>query len=333
MKKKHSFSVLKKIASVLLAAMTILSVLMLSGCGTKATLDFKDLVTVKEINGINGSGYAVVIPDWDKAMALLGHLNSDSATSLLNTCEVNIENNGKLSNGDKLKVTVKTDENALKTAKVKAENTELEFDVSGLPVAIKESADFDANFDELKNLAEGKLNEEIARLTDESTDQWKGDVTKNDIAMALTNSTSVGSGIDVKIPKIENVEFTAAYIFNAAPDQVELDFQNNDYTYKSGQFFTVMLFTADASFTAKRDAAFLVSAIDMADTGKYIFAVCVKTPITSDGKITPNEVTMYKGGLSEESIIDDINKQYVYSIVDTDGTTKQKNIYDNVKVK
>lgn len=316
MKKNHSFSVLKKITSAILAAAALLSVLMLTGCGEKATLDFKELIGVKKISGVNGEGYAVLTTDTDKAMASLGHLNKDSAVSLLNSFKTQIKNeNGKLKNGDKLTVTVETDEKLLKDAKVKVTNTELSFDVSGLPVAVKAPGDLKGgNFDKIKALAEEKLNEEITRLTNPETPQNAGEVNKTEIARVLTNSSSVGSGIQITTPKIENVELKAAYMFNADPQKSYYsDNATYDYNYDDGQFFTVVLFTADASYTAYRAEGFFQDAIDQKGTGKYVFAVRLKTPIIGDnGEITSEEIKCLKGGKSEEEIIADLNNDYSY---------------------
>lgn len=319
MKKKHSFSVLNKIASAILAAAALLSVLMLTGCGEKVTLDFKELISIKKISGVNGEGYAVLETDTDKAMVSLGHLNEDSAVSLLNSFKTQIKSeNGKLKNGDKLTVTVETDEKLLKDAKVKVTNMELTFDVSGLPVAIKDPVDLEGgNFDKVKALAEEKLSEEIARLTNPETSQYQGEISKTEIARVITNSSSVGSGIEITIPKIENVGFTAAYMFNADPENPENRYYSDksgyNYNYGDGQFFTVVLFTADASYTAYREEGFLQSGIDQKGTGKYIFAVRLKTPLIGDNsEVTSEEIMCLKGGKSEEEIIANLNNDYSY---------------------
>lgn len=309
--KSRFFSALKRFLEVALAVATILSVLMLSGCGERATLDFSQIVTVTKYKGFNGEGAAVLDADRNKALAMLGNLNEATANAILESIEVIPQNDGSLSNGDKLTVVIKIDEQMLKNAKVKAKNTELTFDVSGLVTAIKSPKDLEGeNFEELKALAENKLNEEIKRLTNPEESQTGGGVSKNDIAIALTGSHSVDYSIDIKIPKIENVDFTAAYMFNADPDKSEFGKFNN-YNEREGQFFTVMLFTADASFTAKRDKGFIVSAIDIADTGKYIFAIKLKTPIIDlDGKLISEEVKLFAGGLTESDVINKLNESY-----------------------
>lgn len=307
-----------RIAAALLAVLTLFSVLMLSGCGERATLDFSQIVTVTRFKGVNGEGTAVIDADSNKALAMLGNLNEATANAILEDIEVIPQNDGSLSNGDKLTVVIKIDEQMLKNAKVKAKNTELTFDVSGLVTAIKTPAELnDKRLEELEKLAEGKLNEEIARLTNPEESQVGGGVSKNDIAKALTGSHSVDYGIDIKIPKIENVEFTAAYMYqiDRESEYGRYSFSDfDDYNTREGQFFTVMLFTADASFTAYREAGWFTSAIDLADTGKYVFAVRLKTPIIDlDGNAASEEIKLIGGGLSEQEIIAELNEDYYYS--------------------
>lgn len=308
---------MKKLAAALLAALALFAVLLLSGCGERATLDFSQIVTVSRYKGVDGEGRAVLDADSNKALAMLGSLNTATANAILEEIEVIPQNDGSLSNGDKLTVTVKIDEQMLKNAKVKAKNTVLTFDVSGLVTAIKAPADLnDKRFEELNSLAEGKINEEIARLTNPEESQFGGGVSKNDIAKALTNSSSVDYGIDIKIPKIENVEFAAAYMYqiDRESEYGRYSFSDfDDYNTREGQFFTIMLFAADASFTAKREAGWFTSAIDLADTGKYFFAVRLKTPIINqDGSVFSEEIKLIGGGLSEEEIIAGLNEDYYY---------------------
>ncbi len=305
----------KKFAAALLAVLTLFSVLMLSGCGERATLDFSQIVTVTRYKGVNGEGTAVIDADRNKALAMLGTLNEATASAILEDIEVLPQNDGSLSNGDKLTVVIKIDEQMLKNAKIKAKNTVLTFDVSGLVTAIKSPKDLEGeSFEELKSLAESKLNEEITRLINPEESQVGGGVSKNDIAIALTGSHSVDYGIDIKIPKIENVEFTAAYMYSVDPNSEYGEYiRFNDYNDREGQFFTTMLFTADASFTAYREAGWFTSAIDLADTGKYIFAVRLKTPIIDpDGNAVSEEIKLIGGGLSEEEIIAELDEDYYY---------------------
>lgn len=306
------------IAAALLAVLTLFSVLMLSGCGERATLDFSQIVTVTRFKGVNGEGTAVIDADSNKALAMLGNLNEATANAILEDIEVIPQNDGSLSNGDKLTVVIKIDEQMLKNAKVKAKNTALTFDVSGLVTAIKTPAELnDKRLEELEKLAESKLNEEIARLTNPEESQVGGGVSKNDIAKALTGSHSVDYGIDIKIPKIENVQFTATYMYqiDRESEYGRYSFSDfDDYNTREGQFFTVMLFTADASFTAYREAGWFTSAIDLADTGKYVFAVRLKTPIIDlDGNAASEEIKLIGGGLSEQEIIAELNEDYYYS--------------------
>jgi len=60
-------------------------------------------------------------------------MNMMSAASLVGSFKIDeVENNGELSNGDIITVTISTNDEALKNAKVSVKNTELQFTVSGL---------------------------------------------------------------------------------------------------------------------------------------------------------------------------------------------------------
>ncbi len=122
---------MKKIFLVLLALLTC--VFALGGCsGTKATIDFDKCVSVS-FSGFDGEGRAVINPDTGYVFSLLGDLNSLTATQLVASFTfADIENDGKLSNGDVVNVKVNTDDELLKNAKVAVKNTELSFTVSGL---------------------------------------------------------------------------------------------------------------------------------------------------------------------------------------------------------
>ncbi len=110
-----------------------LSLIVLSGCsGRKTTIDFEKCVDVS-FTGYNGEGTAYISPDSGYLFSLLGDMNMLSAAELVDSFTINPpENNGTLSNGDKVTVEIGTDKELLKNAKVAVKNTELSFTVSGL---------------------------------------------------------------------------------------------------------------------------------------------------------------------------------------------------------
>ncbi len=110
-----------------------LSLVVLSGCsGRKTTIDFEKCVDVS-FTGYNGEGTAYISPDSGYLFSLLGDMNMLSAAELVDSFTINPpENNGTLSNGDKVTVEIETDKELLKNAKVAVKNTELSFTVSGL---------------------------------------------------------------------------------------------------------------------------------------------------------------------------------------------------------
>lgn len=207
MKKKKLFSAVKKITSIMLVVAAMASVLMLSGCGERATIDFKEVISIKKINGVNGEGYAVLNADSDKVLAALGDMNESSARALMNSFDIQPENNGSLSNGGKLVITVNTDTKMLENANVKVTNTHFELDVSGLPTGIKNPEDLEGEvFENLKVLAKETLIK--------------------------------------KMPEIENIEFAAAYMFDYDPEKSSFGELYN-YDYMEGQFFTILMFSAN----------------------------------------------------------------------------------------
>ena len=122
MKSKFFFSVL----SVVVAGTC------LTACSSKPTIDFEQCVSV-DFNGYENEGNAIVRMDNDYILSLLGDMNTLSAASLVNSFSVGqVENNGELSNGDVITVTVDTNQTALDNAKVNVKNTELHFTVEGL---------------------------------------------------------------------------------------------------------------------------------------------------------------------------------------------------------
>ena len=143
MKKGFFLSVL--LLSVLAAALA------LSGCSSvKATVDFEKCVNM-EFSGFDGEGEARVKLDDAYALSLLGDMNMASAAAVLRSFSVHSHaDNGSLSNGDVVTVTVDTDPEILKNSKVAVKNTELEFIVSGL----EEKPQVDA-FDGLKVTFDG----------------------------------------------------------------------------------------------------------------------------------------------------------------------------------
>ena len=110
----------------------IISLCCLTSCSSAKVVDFGEYTTVS-FSGYNGSGYATVKVDYETIAAMLGDQNTASALMVLSTIKPSeIVNNGSLSNGDKIKVTIEYNDSALKEVNIAATNTELEFEVKGL---------------------------------------------------------------------------------------------------------------------------------------------------------------------------------------------------------
>lgn len=122
MKSKFFFSVL----SVVVAGTC------LTACSSKPTIDFEQCVSA-DFTGYENEGSAIIRTDNNYILSLLGDMNTLSAASLLSSFSISpVENNGELSNGDVITVTVNTDQTALNNAKINVKNTELHFTVEGL---------------------------------------------------------------------------------------------------------------------------------------------------------------------------------------------------------
>lgn len=117
----------KILISALLATTTCLT-----ACAAKPTIDFEECITV-DFSGYENEGHASVKMDSEYILSLLGDMNMLSAASLINSFEIDdIQQNGELSNGDTITVSIDTDAEILKNSNVNVANTELQFVVSGL---------------------------------------------------------------------------------------------------------------------------------------------------------------------------------------------------------
>lgn len=112
------------------AALAVLCLCVLSGCSGKRTIDLANYVSV-EFTGYDGDGSAYASIDRSAMLPLLDKQISPTAiTESFEAAE--IQNNGKLSNGDVISVTINYNELLMENAKVKVKNPTLSFTVSGL---------------------------------------------------------------------------------------------------------------------------------------------------------------------------------------------------------
>lgn len=112
------------------AALAALCLCLLSGCSGRKAIDLKSYVSV-EFSGYDGDGAAVVSIDRSAMLPLLDKQISPTAiTESFEAAE--IQNNGKLKNGDVIGVTIKYNELLMENSKVKVQNPTLSFTVSGL---------------------------------------------------------------------------------------------------------------------------------------------------------------------------------------------------------
>lgn len=100
------------------------------GCSAKRTINLADYVSV-EFSGYSGDGTARVNIDADAMIPLLDNQNSPR-TIAESFSAGEVKNNGKLSNGDTITVTVDYNEMLMNNAKINVQNPTLSFTVSGL---------------------------------------------------------------------------------------------------------------------------------------------------------------------------------------------------------
>lgn len=112
------------------AALAVLCLCVLSGCSGRKTIDLTNYVSV-EFSGYDGDGAAVVSIDRSAMLPLLD--KQISPTAITESFEpAEIQNNGKLKNGDVIGVTINYNELLMDNAKLKVQNPTLSFTVSGL---------------------------------------------------------------------------------------------------------------------------------------------------------------------------------------------------------
>ncbi len=120
----------RKVIISALAALILVCVCALSGCSGKTVIDLEDYISVN-FTGYNGDGRASVFIDRNGMLPLLK--DQSAAEQIANDFSVaDIANNGSLSNGDTISVTVKFNEKMMENAKVSVQNPTLSFTVSGL---------------------------------------------------------------------------------------------------------------------------------------------------------------------------------------------------------
>lgn len=120
----------RKILASALVTLLLACVCALSGCSGKKVVDLEDYVSV-DFSGYDGDGSASVVIDTDAMLPLIEGQNSPETIAHSFTAE-EIKNNGKLSNGDTISVTVNFNEKLMENAKLSVQNSTLSFTVSGL---------------------------------------------------------------------------------------------------------------------------------------------------------------------------------------------------------
>lgn len=311
MKKNNLFSALKRISSILLAVV----VMMLSGCSKRTAVDFSALVKV-DFSGVDGSGYANVRFDSEGLYKMLDEVDEWSVDTFAKSVKIGeVENNGSISNGDTVTLHISTDEQAAKKGKISVVNADLSFVVEGLKQGVTKPQDLtDEVFDKMDKAARAQLNRHIQKLISDEVIPW-GEVSREDIAKAVTNSSSIGTGIKITIPSVTDVEFRSAYTYT----KKSMDHSN------SAEYFTIMLYSAEAAYLAHRDANAFQKEFDQSGSGNYVFAVYMKSPIiSSDGGIVCDETSVRFGDVLEENVLEAVNEDFNFGNEPDDKFTREK---------
>lgn len=304
--------------NILLSALCIFLaavLMMLSGCSKRTVVDFSALVKVN-FSGVDGSGYANVRFDSEGLYKMLDEVDAWSVDKFAESIKISdVENNGSISNGDTVTLHISTDEQAAKDAKISVVNADLSFVVEGLKQGIAKPQDItDDVFDKLDKAARAQLDKHIQKLTSGEVIPWD-EVSREDIAKAVTNSPSIDTGIKITIPSVTDVEFQSAYTYTK---------KSQGYA-DSAEYFTVMMYSAEAAYSAHRDANAFQKEFDQSGSGNYVFAVYLKSPtISPDGDIVCDEISVRFGGVLEEDALKAINEDFNFGNEPDEYFTREK---------
>lgn len=282
-------SAMKKYSAVILAMLTMLTLLSLTGCATsKATIDFEQCVTV-EFSGYDGEGIANVKTDSGYVSSLLED-TSGTIELVASFTTSNIENNGNLSNGDTITVKIGTDETKLNKAKVSVKNTELSFTVQGLTKCIMRTSDLrDSDKEILEKEAKDCIDIIVKGLMEENYEHELLNDTYNNTIIGDLYGKVIGAGIGKvgKITNIDNIKFNSVHMYYGK------DKYNS--AANSPRNLIVYVYDADISYEVYSKSLFETA---LEDTGKgtYSFALCIPDlQITPDGELTKGMTRSFLG--------------------------------------
>lgn len=186
----------KKIAIAAGCVVVILLVIALLA-GRRTAIDMKDYVSVA-FSGIDGKGTASVSVDYDGISSKIAENTKKSSkqdwqealggladnllqwSQMQGAIDYEIDKSNGLSNGDKVKVTILTDEDLCKALNIKVKHTNLSFDVQGLVEveSFDAFADISVSFSGISPNGEAELinnsHDEACMSYDYSLDQYSG---------------------------------------------------------------------------------------------------------------------------------------------------------------
>ena len=279
-------SAMKRCLSVMTAALIMLTLLSLTGCAKKINIDLEKCTSIS-VRGYDGEGTASVDIDENYILPLLGDMNMMSAASIINSLHTEpIDNNGSLSNGDRIAVTISCDEEPLKNANVSVSNTKLTFVIEGLSKYVTTPDDLtDSDREELMKIAEDNINSEVEKLNSGSGSVlYIGNILKDLSGVDIGISTSTKRQVN-----IENLKFHSAYI-GSKGDPTTL-------AWNVPRCAAYYFFSFDVNYEITREASIFSSALDIKDKGSYIVAVCINTPEKSADGLKNSMVTPMLGGI------------------------------------
>ncbi len=282
----------------LLSVMLLLAGLLLSGCSGSISIDLNECVNVT-YRGYEGEGTASVDIDENYILPLLGDMNTLSAASVIDSLRPeSIENNGKLSNGDKITVKINCNNDTLNKAGVKVKNTELSYVVAGLPKYITTDADMTADD---KKLFENAAYECISAHIE------NGSVSSSTV---IENLTGVDLGFFPAIDVFETDGITLGGAYVVSKDDPSV------VDYYNPRCCIYYFYNVNVTYKCSHQTGFYEYE-ELEGTADYTFAVCLDIPEKDPANgTTYNRVYVKEHGKDFDTVYN--------SIIPSEGFTVEK---------
>lgn len=233
---------MKKRSIFLLIGMLFTFLFALTGCSSKATLDFQEIANV-EFNGLNGNG--TISFELDESIyedgAFLEKLYPDDTTveaglkfiELLTNIDYTFSKEEDLSNGDEVTVTVEYDEDKFEERGIKVKNPEFTVTVEGLSDGTKIDV-----FEGLQVICDGFSGKSTPTFNYENCDEFTKEyvtfqcdatnVSNGDVITVTANYNSYDAEENLVIVEYDSKEYTVTDL--KEPEEID-PFKNLEITY------------------------------------------------------------------------------------------------------